>query len=216
MSAPEPLKARAEYLGLFETPVLHGRVTDHAPLTEALMAAIRARRASDTDGLRRSNLGGWHSSTDMLGWGGAPAARLADLAIRLAKRLSHFEERDAASVDWSVRMWANVSPPGAMNMSHAHPGVLWAASYYLDMGRDEGEAGGEIYFEDPRFPATLMTFPGFRMIAADGQPQPVERRLITEAGDLVLFPAWIRHGVRPNEGARDRVSIAMNIYARER
>ncbi|MGK6321034.1 TIGR02466 family protein [Sphingomonas sp. DT-204] len=214
---PDPLRVRAEFLGLFETPVLHGRVTDHEPLTAALAEAIRARKAADDKGIQRSNVGGWHSATDMLQWGGPAARQLADTTIRLAKRLSHFEERDPATVEWSVRMWANVSPPGALNMSHAHPGVLWAASYYVDMGRDPGvDIGGEIYFEDPRFPTTLMTFPGFRMVGLDGAPQPVERRLATQAGDLVLFPAWVRHGVRPNEGSRDRISIAMNVYAKER
>lgn len=216
MMPADRLTARAEFLSLFETPVLHAQVADHAALTARLRAVIDRQRSIDVAGINRSNVGGWHSKTDMLTWGGDSAQQLADLAIRLAKRLSHFEERDAASVDWSVRMWANASPPGALNMSHAHPGVLWAASYYIDIGHDGEAPGGEIYFEDPRFPATLMTFPGFRMIGGDGAPQPVERRLETRAGDIVLFPAWIRHGVRPNQGSRDRVSIAMNIYARER
>lgn len=215
VTADSSLRVRAEHLGLFETPVLHGHVANAAPLTAALKVAILARRDADLAGLARSNVGGWHSTTDMMQWGGASATALADLAIRMAKRLSHFEERDAASVEWSVRMWANVSPPGALNMSHAHPGVLWAAVFYVDMGAEPGEdAGGELYFEDPRFPVPLMTFPGFRAIGTDGQPQPVERRLKTEAGDLVLFPGFVRHGVRPHTGSRERVSIAMNVYAK--
>lgn len=209
-------RVRAEMLGLFETPVLHGRVQDAEPMTVALEQAIHARRA-EGDGLARSNVGGWHSSTDMLRWAGEPARQLADTAIRMAKRLSHFEERTDDSLAWSVRMWANISPPGALNMSHAHPGVLWAAVYYVAMGAGPGEdVGGELYFEDPRFPVPLMTFPGFRAIGADGAPQPVERRLATERGDLVIFPGFVRHGVRPYTGTRERISIAMNIYVKER
>ena len=149
----------------------------------------------------------------MLDWGGPAAAALADTAVKMAKRASHFDGRDAATVEWTVKMWANVSPPGALNMSHAHPGVLWAAVYYIDMGITpaEGEPGGELFFEDPRFPVPFMRLPGFRLVGIDGQPQPVERRLPTEAGDLVLFPAWLRHGVRPHLGTGDRISIAMNI-----
>ncbi len=149
----------------------------------------------------------------MLDWGGPAAAKLADLAIKAAKRLSHFEDRDPATVEWTIRMWANVSPPGALNMSHAHPGVLWAAVYYVDMGSPpaDGDPGGELFFEDPRFPVPLMRLPGFRLKGVDGQPQPVEQRLLTRAGDLVLFPAWVRHGVRPHHGTGDRISIAMNI-----
>jgi uncharacterized protein (TIGR02466 family) len=206
------IRVRAAQIGLYETPILHGRLADAAALTAALRTAILDRYAA-APSLARSNVGGWHSATDMLDWGGPAAVALADTAVKMAKRASHFDGRDAATVEWTVKMWANVSPPGALNMSHAHPGVLWAAVYYVDMGTPpaEGEAGGELFFEDPRFPVPFMRLPGFRLIGIDGQPQPVERRLPTEAGDLILFPAWLRHGVRPHLGTGDRISIAMNI-----
>lgn len=215
-STPRPtvdaLRIRAAQIGMFETPILHGQVDDAAAINAALRTTILAQ-AEATPTLNRSNVGGWHSATDMLSWGGPAAARLSDLAIRTVRRLSHFEGRDAASVEWTVRMWANISPAGALNMSHAHPGVLWAAVYYVDMGDPPpgDDAGGELFFEDPRFPLPLMRLPGFRLLGTDGLPQPVERRLATTAGDLVIFPAWVRHGVRPHKGARDRISIAMNI-----
>ncbi len=210
------IRVRAAQIGLYETPILHGRLADAAALTTALRTTILDRHAA-APSLARSNVGGWHSATDMLDWGGPAAAALADTAVKMAKRASHFDGRDAATVEWTVKMWANVSPPGALNMSHAHPGVLWAAVYYIDMAvapaasDGGGEAGGELFFEDPRFPVPFMRLPGFRLIGIDGQPQPIERRLPTEAGDLVLFPAWLRHGVRPHLGTGDRISIAMNI-----
>ncbi len=207
------LRVRAAHTAMFETPILHGQVQDAAALNAALRETIVARRSADTAGIARSNIGGWHSATDMLGWGGDPARQVADLAIRMARRASHFEGRDPASVEWTLKMWANVSPPGALNTSHAHPGVLWAAVYYVDMGQAPGDrdAGGELYFEDPRFPVTMMRLPGFRMIGTDGQPQANERRLPTRAGDLVLFPSWLRHGVRAHGGSGERISIAMNL-----
>jgi uncharacterized protein (TIGR02466 family) len=215
LAALDAIRVRAAQVGMFETPILHGQLSHAEGMTAALAAAIRARAGAE-HGLQRSNVGGWHSATDMLDWGGPAAAKLADLAIKAARRLSHFEERDPATVEWTVRMWANVSPPGALNMSHAHPGVLWAAVYYVDMGAPpaDGDPGGELFFEDPRFPVPLMRLPGFRLKGLDGQPQPVEQRLPTQAGDLVLFPAWVRHGVRPHRGSGDRISIAMNIDVR--
>ncbi len=210
------IRVRAAQIGLYETPILHGRLADAAALTAALRTAVLDRHAA-APSLARSNVGGWHSATDMLDWGGPAATALADTAVKMAKRASHFDGRDAATVEWTVKMWANVSPPGALNMSHAHPGVLWAAVYYVDMGLppSSGEAGGELFVEDPRFPVPFMRLPGFRLVGIDGQPQPVERRLPTEAGDLILFPAWLRHGVRPHLGTGDRISIAMNIDVKE-
>lgn len=209
------LRVRAAQLGLFETPVLQGEVVDAAPLC-AELAAVIARRRAQAGTIGRSNVGGWHSATDMLDWGGPAAARIADLAVRMARRMSHFDGREPNDLDWSVKMWANVSPPGALNMSHAHPGVLWAAVFYVDMGMPPAgeDGGGELYFEDPRFPVPLMRLPGFRIRGLDGQPQPVEHRLPTRAGQIVLFPAWVRHGVRPHKGSGDRMSVAMNIDVR--
>lgn len=206
------IRVRADLLGLYETPVLHGHLADSGALIAALKAAILVRRAAQP-GVARSNVGGWHSATDMLDWGGAAAATLADTATRMCKRLSFFDGRTADSYEWAVRMWANVSPPSALNMSHAHPGVLWAAVFYVDMGTPPaaGEAGGELFFEDPRAPVPYMRLPGFRLVGTNGDHQPVERRLPTRAGDMVVFPAWVRHGVRPHTGTGDRISIAMNI-----
>jgi uncharacterized protein (TIGR02466 family) len=215
MTPPDSLRVRAAQLGLFETPVLQGEVVDSAPLCAALARAITDRRASAPT-IGRSNVGGWHSATDMLQWGGSPAAQLADLALRMVRRISALDDRDIDTLAWDVRMWANVSPPGALNMSHAHPGVLWAAVFYVDMGDPPagGDAGGELYFEDPRFPVPQARMPGFRIKGLDGEPQPVERRIPTRAGQMVIFPAWLRHGVRPHKGTRDRISIAMNIDAK--
>ena len=208
----DAIRMQAAHVGLFETPILHGRLAGADGLDAELARIIRERRAA-APGVGRSNVGEWHSATDMLDWGGPAAAKLADLATKSVMRLSTFEGREARAFDWSVKMWANVSPPGALNMSHAHPGVLWAAVYYVDMG-GAGSEGGELYFEDPRFPVPLMRMPGFRMLGIDGQPQVHERRWPTQAGDLVLFPAWLRHGVRPHEGAGERISVAMNIDVR--
>ena len=172
--------------------------------------------ASDP-GLSRSNHLGWHSDTAMLQWGGAAAAKLSETAVQVAKRMSHFKEASVDDYDWVVSMWANVSPAGALNQLHVHPGNLWAAVFYVDMGGDPGEdAGGALYLEDPRFPMAAMHHTAFRFLGADGRPQEYQPNLQLGAGQMVVFPAWLRHGVRPFRGGRDRISIAMNIDARAR
>ena len=165
MTSPDPksgsdlLRVEAQPVGLFETPVAYGRLKNAEALMQQLEATIRERMAGD-DGLARSNIGGWHSDTDMLNWGGEPARKLADAAVNIAKRMSHFKESTAEDRDWLVRMWANVTPDGGLNHLHSHPGNLWAAVLYIDMGNEPGEseqsAGGNFYLEDPRFPMAAM------------------------------------------------------------
>jgi len=182
-----------------------------------LEQTIRARMAED-DGLSRSNFGAWHSDTDMLSWGGEAAKKLAQAAVNIAKRMSHFKESLVEERDWLVRMWANVTPEGGLNHLHSHPGNLWAAGLYIDMGNEPGESereiGGHLYLEDPRFPMVAMRDTSFRMMGVNGQPQQYETEIQLQRGNLVVFPAWLKHGVRPFKGKRGRISIAMNIDAR--
>lgn len=215
MADYDGIKIRAGQVGLFETPIVYGQFRESEALRGELLAAIAERRKhSDTIG--RSNVGGWHSDTGMLDWGGAAARFLAERAVAIAKRMSHFEDRTADDFDWPIYMWANVLTPGALNQVHTHPGQIWSAVFYVDMGDGAGgeDTGGELQLEDPRFPMTHMRLNTLRMVGIDGKPQQGETRMKLRDGDLVVFPSWLRHGVMPYRGTGERVSIAMNIDIR--
>ena len=209
-----PQPAKVQPLGLFETPLAYGSLTDGDALISELKSLILQRK-DQSPGLERSNIGGWHSDTDMLDWGGRPAKKLAQTAINIAKRMSHFQESSVADREWLVRMWANVTPAGGLNHLHSHPGNLWAAVLCIDMGheteQESRDAGGSFYLEDPRFPMAAMRDTAFRMRGVDGQPQQYETEIELQRGNLILFPAWLRHGVRPHTGKGERITIAMNI-----
>ena len=219
-SQNSPLRIEAQQVGFFETPMAYCRLKEGESLLRELERSIQQNRIS-SDGLERSNIGGWHSDSDMLEWGGTASRRLADSAISVAKRMTHFQEAEAEGYEWNVRMWANVTPPGGLNHMHAHPGNLWAAVLYVDMGDEpevvsDKDVGGALYIEDPRFPLCAMHNTAVRMTGVDGQPQQYQVDLKLKRGNLLVFPAWLRHGVRPYAGARERISIAMNIDARRR
>ncbi len=215
----DQIKVEAQPIGLFETPVAYCSLQNGEELLDELAAAIRTRKASD-EGIARSNIGGWHSDTDMLSWGGKAAIKLAETAVKIAKRMSHFQESSPDEYNWTVRMWANVTPKGGLNHLHSHPGNLWAAVLYVDMGGSDSQSaediGGRFYLEDPRFPMAAMKDTSFRLIGQNDKPQQYETELRLERGNLVVFPAWARHGVRLYKGDRERVSIAMNIDAQRK
>ena len=207
------IKVEAQHIGLFETPITYSQLHEGEALLVDLEETVRQRKAA-SEGVKRSNIGSWHSDTDMLDWGGAPALKLAETALSIAKRMSHFLEGTVDSYDWYVRMWANITPKGGLNQPHAHPGNLWAAVLYLDLG--DANAGGALYLEDPRFPMAAMHDTSLRMLGVNGQPQQYEVDLKLQRGNLIVFPAWLRHGVRVYNGDRERLSIAMNIDAKRK
>ena len=217
----DQIQVEAKHLGLFETPLAYCTLKNSEALLQDLEQKILQNMASNK-GLQRSNIGGWHSETDMSVWGGESAKKLAETAVNVAKRMSHFKESDVNQYQWHVRMWANVTSKGGLNNLHSHPGNLWAAVLYVDLGEDpdaeDSEAslqssGGRFFLEDPRFPMAAMKDASFRMIGIAGKPQQYETEIKLERGSLLVFPAWLKHGVRQYSGNRNRISIAMNIDA---
>ncbi len=185
------IKVKAQPLPLFETPVGFGEISNAESLLDDLATAIKANKAASS-GIKRSNEGGWLSNTDMLECGGDAARKVADIAISIAKRMSHFEEASVDDFDWKVTMWANVTEPRGLNALPSHPGNLWAAVLYIGMGGEPEsgiQPGGNFYLEYPRFPLAAMHNMGFRMRGGDGSPQKYQVDLSLKRGNLIVFPA---------------------------
>lgn len=203
--------AEAKIAGLFDTPLIADRIDDAALLAE-LKRLILARREADR-GIEASNLGGWHSTRDMADWGGESARAVADRVIGLAERctIDVGAKPGRERYRWRAEMWANVSPPGASNAAHAHPGCYWSAVLYVDAG--DKDAGGEFVLSDPRLPMLRMHAPDLRFRRPGRQEEQDEIAIVPETGLLLMFPAWLMHSVRPYRGQGLRISVAVNLSA---
>jgi uncharacterized protein (TIGR02466 family) len=206
----------AEVRRFFSTPVIVDQVPDADEL-QTLRQAIEAERARDPGGMQVSNIGGWHSNTQMMEWGGEAARALARKAMAMADAVT----TDVASPGqprhrWHPEMWANISASGSANQYHFHPGSFWSAVAYVDdgyQGSEDPALGGELLLLDPRMPMIRMTAPDLRMTDGDGKLQPNEIAVRPGTGLLLLFPSWLQHAVRPFHGTGTRVSVAINLVA---
>ncbi len=201
-----------ERLDLFPTPVLKSHPPNADSLNQSLLEAIRERRDA-AKGVDRSNIGGWHSSTDMTNWGGEPARRLAEFAVQeVSQHMIDIAAAGKRQFTWGIEMWANINGPGDSNQLHCHPGAYWSGVYYPDPGgAEEAGNGGELMLEDPRYPKAYSTVPDLVLRLADREAMYSQVSIRPAPGLLVLFPAWLRHSVRPHRGSRERVSVAINL-----
>lgn len=201
---------------LFATPFIVDTLQSAAGL-QMLRDAIETERARNPQGVAISNIGGWHSNTDMLEWGGEAAKALVYKAMTLADEACFdIKSLDESRFGWIPEMWANVSAKGHANQYHAHPGSYWSAVAYIDdgyQGDTDSALGGELQLLDPRSPMVQMAVPDLRMKTADGAPQQHEISVRPQTGMIVLFPSWLRHAVRPFYGAGTRISVAINLTA---
>jgi uncharacterized protein (TIGR02466 family) len=101
--------------------------------------------------------------------------------------------------------WANVNRAGDYNMFHLHPGNHWSVVYYVATGtlNPDTPMNGRIELRDPRPAANFARMPGFN----SGQPLLIR----PQPGMMLVFPAWIEHGVHPFYGEGHRISIAINV-----
>lgn len=189
-------------LNLFPTPLIFDELDDAEALNDELEQRILERMSADA-GIKRSNVGGWHSDTDLLNWGGPAAQRIREHALELAN--ANTTTGRGAKLGWKIVGWANVNGRGAGNAPHVHGGNYWSAIYYVKVG--EGE-GGSLRLHDPRLPGLRMHSPVLRFTHAGPE---VSYQIRPKAGQMLLFPAWLSHSVDAWEETDHRISIAMNI-----
>lgn len=204
----------AETRHLFSTPFVIDRLKSAEGIA-VLREAILAERARDKDGVQISNIGGWHSNTKMLEWGGEAARALALKAMELADaNMVNLGAQQGREYGWVPEMWANVSHKGHANQYHTHPGCFWSAVAYIDDGYEgdtDAGLGGELQLLDPRMPMVRMTALDLRLKDVGGKMQNNEPMVRPQTGLMVMFPSWLQHSVRAFHGSGTRISIAINL-----
>ena len=189
---------------LFATPLLRFRVADHAALDSELLAE-GARLRAISEGVRKSNRGGWHSEGNLFASQVPCIARLRALAeasvIDATRKIA--PKVDPSAMGMKLSAWMNVSPPGGFNAPHTHPGAHWSGVYYVSQPEVPHGNSGMIEFLDPR-----SDLPFWRIFKARAfRPK---RKIRPEAGEIVMFPSYLVHWVYPNETEDNRVTIAFN------
>lgn len=102
------------------------------------------------------------------------------------------------------QMWANITPKGGYVDSHLHGNMPFTAVLYVDASPEQGN----LFIENP-MEMVLMNQP----IGPDIQ-YPLGEEIPVNSGDLVMFPGYIRHSVRPNTTDRPRLILAFNLGCR--
>ena len=198
----------------FPTPLISDTLQS-AEGMRVLRDAVEKEQVRDGKGESISNIGGWHSNTQMLDWGGEAARALALKAMQLADANTLDAKSPGESrFTWHPEMWANVSTKGDANQYHFHPGSYWSAVAYLDDGYEgdsDPKLGGELQLLDPRMPMIRMGAPDLRFRQPDGSAMQNEILIRPQTGLIVLFPSWLQHSVRAFHGSGNRISIAINL-----
>ncbi|MCV2351270.1 TIGR02466 family protein [Paucibacter sp. Y2R2-4] len=195
---------------LFFTPLVKFELVDANALNRQLLAEAHARRTASA-GLARSNIDGWHSEDDFFEREEPGSLALRGQIIEAVRQatLQLSPHYDFNRFGIQAEGWINILPPGGMNAPHDHPGWVWSGCYYVHTPDGDGRSG-EIEFIDSRTNLRTLSIEGAPCFASKFSVRP-------SAGQLLLFPSYLKHWVAPNRGVEERVSIAFNArFARRR
>ena len=146
--------------------------------------------------------GGWQSNKDLLD--NEFSFLKQSLLIGINEILSQIYVDDASIK--MINSWANISQKGECTMPHIHEESSWSCVYYVTPTED-----ANLYFKDPRLLEYMdkshhyLKQPYANMI----------RKRPFNAGEAILFPSWLEHGVGPNTSDNARISIACNFLIGE-
>jgi uncharacterized protein (TIGR02466 family) len=205
-----PAAAAGEKVVLaFPTPMYKFVWPDSDSVNKALLRIVLEREKT-APSTARSNVGGWQSSHDLLNWPEPPIQVLKTwVNDAFGEIMKAVAGPQPFTCNLSVTAWANLNRHGNYNRSHTHSGNHWSGVYYAEPGEEvEGHPlSGAIEFIDPRPAVNVFDIPGLHQVST--------WTIRPEAGMMILFPSWLRHGVLPYEGTKERLTIAFNIRINE-
>lgn len=180
-------------------------------LNRELLKECRQIRDHDEAGRRWSakNYPGGYTSYGSMCRLQKVSSTFAELEKHLDRHVRRFAE--ALDLDLTDRplvmtdCWVNLMPRHAAHGLHLHPLSTISGTYYV---RTPAGCPG-LKFEDPRLPL----FMGAPPRRPDCRPE--NRTFVTvpaRAGRVTLFESWLRHEVRANPLAAERVSISFNYH----
>ncbi|WP_375248716.1 TIGR02466 family protein [Sphingomonas sp.] len=195
----------------FPTMIYQYDVEDCEQLNKKLLQLTYDEREHGT-AVNKSNtaeLGSWHSGTSLhKNEAYQPIVSEVDAVLaRIADEL-HYAKDQQLKI---TTMWSIINPPGNGNRAHIHPNSLWSGVYYIQAP----ENAGRIEFVDPRT-VLIMNQPKYENKKKRPRDCWTKVNFKPVPGRMVIFPAWLYHGVDTNMSknhgrAGDRVIISFNV-----
>ena len=191
-------------LTYFPQPIFRYKVENYKTFNKELEEYIYKLKEEDSEGVVRSNRGGWHSKSFKVREKGT-------IQNRFTQELSKYIFDVIQTYGWKCvpervvvsEMWAIINKPRDFNVIHTHPNAYLSAAYYVKAP----EKAGRFVIENP-LSVARHSYPAH---ATKTEYNIKAAALDIEEGDLLLFPAYLPHKVNENKSDEDRIVISFNV-----
>ena len=186
----------------FSTPVWIKQLNNFENINDELKSYIYQARKENPDGVKKSNVNGWHSQGFDLK-NQSLKNFITEISNNIGSAIKDMNWDLETQTARITNMWAIINKDRAFNERHHHGNSSLSAAYYV---KAEKNAGDLIFF-DPR-QANVFHHPTSKEAnSLNCQVQSVTPR----AGTLVLFPSYLEHKVAENLSNEERIVVSFNV-----
>ncbi|PPR46233.1 MAG: hypothetical protein CFH18_00548 [Alphaproteobacteria bacterium MarineAlpha5_Bin8] len=187
---------------IFPTPVWASLVNNHHEINEKMFDYIKKLESIKPDGIKKSNILGWHSENFNLE-DKEPKFFFDSIYNNLSKAINDMGWDNQQNKIKVTAMWSIINKENASNSRHIHSNNFLSGAYYIKAPKN----CGDILFHDPRDAKVIrkpITSKANKLNAEVVNISPQE-------GLLILFPSYLFHSVKENISGEERIVISFNI-----
>ena len=206
-------------VNMFAVPFAFGQYAAHAPLNAALkrlVFSLEKTGAVNPRPFTQRNTQVFESHFNLFRESDPAIQELKafcwDQMLNVIGQLNGYDVPTIKRLEIYNDCWFHISRRGGFFGLHNHPNASWSGVYCVDPGQhDAGKPNsGLLSFVNPMLMTSMHIDAGVAKIPLPYGNQIASVRLA--AGELVIFPSWVLHDVKPFEGEGERITIAFNCW----
>ena len=186
----------------FPTPVWASQLENYKEINEEMFLFIKNKQEEDQQGIKKSNVRGWHSKDFDLD-DNIPKKFINFISPLIKNVIDEMNWEDKKQTVKINNMWTIINTGGSANLRHQHGNSTISGAYYVRAP----ENCGDIVFYDPR-PAPVFSHPN---VKGPNLLNAQVNGITPKEGALVLFPSYLDHSVNENLSKQERIVISFNI-----
>ncbi len=158
----------------------------------------------------------FESHFDLFKWDDPPVRILRDFCwsqlLELVGQINGYDQSFLSRLRIGCDAWYHVTRRGGLFGLHNHPMASWSGVYCVSGGQHDpgADSSGRLTFINPFIMNTMFVDAGTAQMRAPFDMS--SRSFQLQAGQLVLFPSWLLHEVKPFAGEGERITVAFNTW----
>ena len=205
----------------FAVPFALGRLDNCAALNTELRELFLERAAAgvrytNPRPLTQRNPQVFESNFELFKWPEPCVQKLKQFCwqnlLPMIRELNGYDEATMRRMLIYSDAWFHVTRRGGFFAVHNHPMSSWSGVYCVSPGQHDADKpdSGLLSFFNPSVIGSM-----YLDVSTANIKDPFSyniRHLRLEPGQLVIFPSWVLHDVKPFEGEGERITVSFNTW----